>query len=161
MHWCPFWYGRGRIGGVFGFLSLWGDVFALRCMTPPSPYTVVYCRGLGIALGISRNGLGFYLESDRDGAFFGFLSSDGVVFTCGCMTPPPFFGGVLGFLFLGGVSDSLNSDIFSYFFVLLCIFSIYLGYGCAVVVRRRQVRIFMNWFFVGSNPPHARKSLRC
>ena len=51
---------------------------------------------------------------------------------------------------MGGVSDSLNSDIFSYFFVL---FYIYLGYGCAVVVRRRQVRIFMNWFFVGSNPP--------
>jgi len=64
--------------------------------------------------------------------------------------PPPFFGGVLGFLFVGGVSDSLNSDIFSYFFIL---FSIYLGYGCAVVVRRRQVRIFIDWFFTGSNPP--------
>ncbi len=36
--------------------------------------------------------------------------------------PPPFFGGVLGFLFVGGVSDSLNSYIFSYFFILLCTF---------------------------------------
>ena len=60
---------------------------------PPPPYMVVYCRGLEIALGISRNGLGFYLESDRDGAFFGFLSSDGAVFTGGCMTPPSFFWG--------------------------------------------------------------------
>ena len=41
-------------------------------------------------------------------------------------------------LFVIGVVDSLNWDIFSYFFVL---FYIYLGYGCAVVVRRRQVRI--------------------
>ena len=117
MNKCPFWYEWGLIGGVFGFLSLWGDVFALGCMTPPPPpCTVVYCRGLGIALGFSRNGLGFVLESDRDGAFFGFLSSDGAVFTCGCMTPPPFFRGVLAFLFEGGVVDSLNSDIFSYFF---------------------------------------------
>ena len=29
MHLCSFWYERGRIGGVFGFLSLWGGVFAL------------------------------------------------------------------------------------------------------------------------------------
>ena len=48
--------------------------------------------------------------------------------------------------------DSLNWDIFSYFFVL---FFIYLGYGCAVVVRRRQVRIFVDWFFAGSTPPCA------
>jgi len=65
--------------------------------------------------------------------------------------PRPFFGGVFfSLLFVIGVVDSLNWDIFSYFFVL---FSIYLGYGCAVVVRRRQVRIFMDWFFAGSNPP--------
>jgi hypothetical protein len=109
-----------------------------------------------MALGFSRNGLGFVLESDRDGAFFGFLSSDGVVFTCGCVTPLPFFGGVFFILlFVVGVVDSLNWDIFSYFFVL---FYIYLGYGCAVVVRRRQVRIFMDWFFSGSNPFRARAS---
>ncbi len=38
----------------------------------------------------------------------------------GWMYDPPslFFGGVLGFLFVGGVLDSLNWDIFSYFFVL-------------------------------------------
>ena len=48
--------------------------------------------------------------------------------------------------------NALNSDIFSYFFVL---FSIYLGYGRAVVVRRRQVRIFVDWFFAGSILPCA------
>jgi len=86
---------------------------------PPSPlYGWVEC----FALGFSRNGLGFVLESDRDGAFFGFLSLGGAVFTCGCVTPPPFFGGVLGFLLVGGVVDSFGWRIFSYFYVFFFIF---------------------------------------
>jgi len=85
--WTVSYRGRFRVPFAVGrcFRSLMHD--------PPLPYTVVYRRGLGIALGFSRNGLGFVLESDRDGVFFRFLSSDGAVFTCGCMTPPSFFWG--------------------------------------------------------------------
>jgi len=53
MHWCPFWYERGRIGGVFGFLSLWSDVYALRCMTPPPPSGVFWVFIVGVFLGIA------------------------------------------------------------------------------------------------------------
>jgi hypothetical protein len=34
MHLCPFWYESMVIGGVFGFLSLWGGFFWFRCVTP-------------------------------------------------------------------------------------------------------------------------------
>ena len=128
-------------------------------MTPPSPlYGWVEC----FALGFSRNGLGFVLESDRDGVFFGFLSSDGVVFTCGCMTPPsPFFGGVLGFLFVGGVVDSLNSDIFSYFFVLLCTF-FYLSRPWVCGGGSKASGSYLHGLVLrGFEPPRACKSLRC
>ena len=148
----------GSYRGRFRVPFVWWRVFQVPMHDPPYPLYRYVLWGVRSCLGFSRNGLGFYLESDRIGGVFGFLLSIGVVFTGGCMTPPsPFFGGVLGFLFVGGVLDSLNWDIFSYFFVL---FFIYLGYECAVVVRRRQVRIFVDWFFAGS-PPRACESLRC
>jgi len=61
-------------------------------MTPPSPLYVVWS-----GFGFSRNCLGFFLESDRDGAFFGLLPSWGDCFTFRCVTPPMFFLMVGGF----------------------------------------------------------------
>ena len=63
MHLCPFWYELVVIGGVFGFLSLWGGLFGFRCMTPPSPLYVVWVYGLalvflGIACVFSWNRIG-------------------------------------------------------------------------------------------------------
>ena len=43
MHLFPFWYELVVIGGVFGFLSLWGGLFGFRCMTPPPPCSVGGC----------------------------------------------------------------------------------------------------------------------
>jgi hypothetical protein len=123
-------------------------------MTPPSP---LYCCVLQGAW----NCPGFFSEWPR---FLPGIGSGWSVFRVPFVgwrcfhlwmydPPSPFFGGVLGFLLVEGVVDSFGWRIFSYFFVL---FSIYLGYGCAVVVRRRQVRIFMDWFFSGSTLPCAK-----
>ena len=79
MHLCPFWYESMVIGGVFGF----------RCMTLPPPY---FCGTREwIDLGFSWNCRCFFLESDRDGAFFGLLSLWGGCFRFRCVTPSMFF----------------------------------------------------------------------
>ena len=85
MHLCPFWYELVVIGGVFGFLSLWGGLFGFRCMTPLPP---LRCVGVWVGLGFSRNCLCFFVESDRGGAVFGLLSLWGVCFRFRCVTPP-------------------------------------------------------------------------
>jgi hypothetical protein len=65
----------------------------------------------------------FWYESIVIGVVWGFLLSDGVVFTGGCMTPPPsIWMAVFGLLFVIGVGVSLNWDIFSYGNVFFCIF---------------------------------------
>ena len=71
--------------GRFSRCFRWVTWFSGLEACPPPPLCVG-CFGLGF----SRNCLGFVLESDREGGFSGFLSMDGVVFTGGCMTPPPF-----------------------------------------------------------------------
>jgi len=43
MHVYSFWYERGRIGGVFRFLSIGGGFFTFRRMTPPSPPYMGLC----------------------------------------------------------------------------------------------------------------------
>ena len=75
---------------------------------PPLP--PLRCVGVWFGLGFSRNCLGFYLESDRGGAFFGLLPSWGGRFRFRCVTPLCVFslwwvalGWGVGFdVFLGG-----------------------------------------------------------
>ena len=55
MNKCPFWYERGRIGGVIRLLSCVGGFFRFRCMTPPSPplFVVWACGLTSVFLGIA------------------------------------------------------------------------------------------------------------
>ena len=62
------WIDRNR--GCFRVPFVVGGFFQVPMYDPPP----LRCVGVWIGLGFSRNCLGFFLESDRGGAFSGLLS---------------------------------------------------------------------------------------
>jgi len=104
-------------------------------MTPPSPPILG-----GLWRCLSWNGQCFKLESDRDGAIFGFLSVGGRFFICGRCTPPS--PPVLGNGFLDSFLRKglwINRHIFSYLLIFYPIFLEGVCLICALVMLRWKV----------------------
>jgi len=77
---------NGVASGAFSGSFRVVEVFSASDACPP-PLPPLRCVGVWFGLGFSRNCLGFFLESDRGGAFFGLLSLWGGCFRFRCVTP--------------------------------------------------------------------------